>query len=97
MLKHRADLVNVGCLMGLRGFECEGRVELHHVAKGSGLRSQWSLVPLCEGHHRGGAGLHGMGVKAFCSLYRPPGESEYGLLIWLLEALADARYKLRAA
>jgi len=32
-----------------------------------------------------------MGVKAFCGLYRPPGDSEYGLLIWLIEDLAKER------
>ena len=37
------------------------------------------------------ASLHGMGPKAFIRLYRPPGDSEYGLLIWLLEALAHRR------
>ena len=63
------------------------QVELHHVAEGSGLRSDWALVPLCQEHHRGSSGLHGMGTKAFIRLYRPPGDSEYGLLVWLLEDL----------
>jgi hypothetical protein len=26
-----------------------------------------------------------MGAKAFCRLYRLPGESEYGLLVWTAE------------
>ena len=63
------------------------QVEVHHVAEGSGLRSDFSVAPLCMEHHRGKAGLHGMGTKAFCALYRPPGDAEWGLLIWTAEAL----------
>jgi hypothetical protein len=29
-----------------------------------------------------------MGTKNFLRLYRPPGESEYGLLIWMIEQVA---------
>ena len=64
-----------------------GPVEVHHVAEGSGLRSDFSAVPLCMEHHRGKSGLHGMGTKAFIRLYQPPGDSEYGLLVWTNEAL----------
>ena len=63
--------------------------ELHHVAEGSGARSDFAVVPLCMEHHRGDTGLHGMGVKRFCVMYRPPGESEYGLLVWTNEDLAQ--------
>ena len=92
LARHRTSIAAIGCLMARRGVGgCAGVTELHHVAEGSGVRSDWSLVPLCEGHHRGPAGLHGMGPKAFIRLYRPPGDSEYGLLIWLLEALAHRR------
>lgn len=88
-IAHMDRLAHCDCLVGKRGFGgCEGHVELHHVAEGSGHRSDWSVVPLCGEHHRGGAGLHGMGTKAFCALYRPPGDCEYGLLVWLLEDLS---------
>lgn len=92
MQKHRAGIWQLGCLLGKRGFPdtCKGGIELHHVAEGSGLRDDWALVPLCEEHHRGTCGLHGMGTKAFIRLYRPPGDSEYGLLVWLLEDMAKA-------
>lgn len=69
-------------------------VEAHHVAEGSGLRSHFSIVPLCGsrqdgGHHRGAIGLHGpQGIPWFLKFYRPPGESEFGLLVWFLEDLA---------
>ena len=78
--------------MARRGFgNCSGRTTLHHVATGSGKRDDWACVPLCEEHHQGGSGLHGMGNKGFCSLYRVPGEREEGLLIWLIEAMAKDR------
>ena len=88
--RHRDSIATLGCLLRKRGFAeaCSGKVELHHVAEGSGLRNDWSVVPLCVEHHRGGAGLHGMGSKAFIRLYRLPGDSEYGLLVWLLEDMA---------
>lgn len=46
------------------------------------------MVPLCHSHHQGRAGLHGMGTKAFIRLYRPPGENEYGLIVWMCEDLS---------
>lgn len=96
--RHRGEISSLGCLLRKRGFSdgCTGSVELHHVAEGSGLRDDWALVPLCGEHHRGAAGLHGMGTKAFIRLYRPPGDSEYGLLVWLLEDMAKSSQR-RAA
>lgn len=90
LARHRDNIASIGCLLAKAG-GCSGATELHHVAEGSGLRNEWSLVPLCAFHHRGPAGLHGMGPKAFIRLYRPPGDSEYGLLIWLLEAMAHRK------
>ena len=65
--------------------------QVHHVAEGSGLRSWFAVAPLCQEHHEGASGLHGMGPKRFIALYRLPGESEYGLLVWVNEDLARAR------
>lgn len=78
------------CVVCVRHGPIPGRQkkEVHHVAENSGVRSNWSVVPLCWEHHVGGAGLHGMGTKSFINLYRPPGDSEYGLLVWFLEDLA---------
>lgn len=87
----RSQLAAKGCVVGKRfPHSCRGTVELHHVAEGSGLRHDYGLAPLCAEHHRGESGLHGMGTKNFLRLYRPPGESEYGLLVWLLEDLATS-------
>jgi hypothetical protein len=81
------------CLICKRFVRTGLPVEVHHVAEGSSKRSDFATVPLCGdfndgGHHRGSAGLHGMGTKAFCALYRPPFENEYGLLVWLQEDMA---------
>ena len=75
----------VGCVVCRRFAPLAGRVELHHVAEGSGLRSDWAVVPLCELHHRGSHGLHGISPEAFCKVYRVPGEIEWGLLVWTIE------------
>lgn len=64
--------------------------EVHHVAEGSGLRSAFAVAPLCPTHHdekRAGTGFHGMGTEKFCAKFRVPGETEYGLLVWVNEDL----------
>jgi hypothetical protein len=86
----RNRLAELRCVVGKRHGGCQGPVELHHVAEGSGVRHEYGLVPLCHEHHCGQSGLHGMGLKNFLRLYRPPGESEYGLLMWAMEDLARA-------
>ena len=80
----------IGCVICLQLGLGATPAEIHHVAEGSGLRSDFAVAPLCSEHHRGESGLHTMGVKAFCSLYRIPGESEYGLLVLVNQRLARA-------
>jgi len=91
--RHMELVAQVGCVVGNRHGGCVGRVEVHHVAEGSGLRSDFSTAGLCTGHHTGPGGLHQLGAKRFCSLYRVPGETEYGLLVWVNEDIS--RKKLR--
>lgn len=86
------DLVrSVGCVVCRRFGPTGTPVEVHHVAEGSGLRSNFAVAGLCSEHHRGESGLHGMGIKRFITLYRPPGDSEYGLLIWVNQEIATLR------
>ncbi len=66
--------------------------EVHHLGEGSSRQNNWLVAPLCGsktdgGHHRGGAGLHGMGSKAFVRFYKVPQDSEYGLIAWVNEDL----------
>ena len=92
--RHYETVASLGCLVCKRIGKGYSAAQLHHVAEASGKRSDWSVVPLCPTHHdphRTGSGFHGMGTKKFCSMFRLPGESEYGLLVWLLEDLAKAK------
>lgn len=84
----KTHLATLPCLVGRRHGGCQGRINLHHVAEGSSVRSVWALVPLCEEHHTGGSGLHTMGTKKFVARYRPYNDQELGLLAWLIEDLA---------
>ena len=87
-------IAQLSCVVCERnGIFPQGQIHLHHVAEGSGLRSDFAVAPLCAEHHIGKSGLHGMGTKAFIRLYRPPGDSEYGLLVWTAE---DLEYLLHA-
>lgn len=86
--RHMDKVSHLGCCVCRRYGHQMGQTELHHIAVGTGQRSDYAVVPLCEDHHRGKAGLHGMGTKKFCVLYRPPGDCEYGLLVWVNEDLS---------
>ncbi len=50
--------------------------EIHHVAEGSGKRSDFMVAALCLEHHRGATGIHGRGVRAFCRLWGLANEYE---------------------
>jgi hypothetical protein len=85
---HMGMVARLQCVV-CRRFGLTGQaVELHHVAEGSGKRNDFAVVPLCHEHHTGAAGFHGMGERAFCALYRPPGDRESGMLVWMIEDLA---------
>lgn len=52
----------LGCLL------CGQPAEVHHIREGQGMAqraSNWLTVPLCPEHHRGAAGLHGLGERGF--------------------------------
>lgn len=86
--RHMNLVAQAGCVICKRFEDTNSPAEVHHVAEGSGVRSDFMTVGLCPEHHRGATGLHGMGPKAFLRFYRPPGESEYGLLAWVNEDIA---------
>ena len=92
--RHMALVASLGCVVCRRlGF---GNVpaQVHHIAEGSGLRSDFAVAPLCNDHHdpyKTGTGFHGMGTERFCKLFRVPGETEYGLLVWTNEDIAKMR------
>ena len=89
--RHLERVASVGCVVCRRVYGCYTPCEIHHVAEGSGVRSNFSVAGLCPEHHdehRTGSGFHGMGTERFCKLFRVPGESEYGLLVMVNEDLA---------
>jgi hypothetical protein len=69
---HKAALSELGCMACRRLFPHlePGPVELHHLRSGGwGKGDYTTLIPLCVEHHRGNAGVHGMGTKAFPKRY----------------------------
>lgn len=86
--RHMEKVAALGCCVCKRIGYGYVPCHLHHVAEGSGLRSDWAVVGLCPEHHTGASGFHKRG-KAFLSQFRVPGESEYGLLVWTIEDLAN--------
>jgi hypothetical protein len=77
----------LGCVICRIRLDTYSPAQLHHVAEGSGLRSNFAVVPLCHEHHQGATGFHTLG-KGFLKTFRVPGESEYGLLVLTNELLA---------
>lgn len=90
----------LGCCVCRRVFNVYSPGEVHHIAEGSGLRSHFAIAPVCPEHHRGQSGFHVLKERAFCARYRVPGESEYGMLVWVNEDLqlaAMGRLRMGAA
>jgi len=61
-------LARFGCVLcSYIGYE-ETPAELHHIRR-TKPRDQAPVIPLCREHHRGNAGIHGMGRKSFEKIY----------------------------
>ena len=84
---HLERVASLGCCVCKRIGHGYVPAQAHHVAEGSGLRSDWAVVGLCPEHHTGESGFHKRG-KQFLIQFRVPGESEYGLLVWTIEDMA---------
>lgn len=85
---HMNKVASIGCILCRHlGFE-PTPAQLHHIREGQGMSQRAAdtlVIPLCQEHHQGNTGLHGLGVKAFERTYRV---SELDLLAETLEALA---------
>ena len=75
---HMYDVASIGCVICREFNGVYSQASIHHIAEGSGKRSDFMVAGLCYEHHQGSGGLHGMGPKAFLSLYKLP--TEYHLL-----------------
>lgn len=78
----------LGCVLCAHlGMEQDERTQVHHIKEGTGIgeRSQHYLtVALCEDHHQGANGVHGLGTKGFYLRYKL---DELDLLAMTLAAL----------
>ena len=67
------EVAELGCVLCAH-FGCPGTpAEIHHLRDGQGLSQRASdeeVIPLCPEHHRGRAGYHGLGKRAFEHRYR---------------------------
>lgn len=67
--KYLSAVAELGCIICRRLGYMGTPAEIHHVrgmGLGMGVRSShYQTIPLCPEHHRGNAGYHGMGRKAF--------------------------------
>lgn len=76
---HMAIVASLGCVICRRDQGVINAPDVHHIAEGSGKRSDFMTAGLCKYHHTlAGTGLHGAGVKKFLMMNDLP--SEFHLL-----------------
>lgn len=85
--RHMNKVAALGCVICRRLSGEYVPAEIHHVAEGSGLRSNYAIAGLCPEHHRGQSGFHTM-QKQWLKLFRIHNETEYGLLVMVNEDIA---------
>lgn len=73
--KHMGIIASLGCVICRREYKIIEPCEVHHIAEGSGLRSDYMTAGLCFYHHKNE--LHG-GIKTFLRRYNLP--TEYHLM-----------------
>ncbi len=70
--EHYAKLARLGCILCLqKGVkDTDTEVEIHHIRRFGGKRSNSPAVPLCAYHHRlGDSSYHSLGAKGFTSYW----------------------------
>lgn len=88
--RHMAKVAEAGCVLCARIGYGHTPAEVHHARTGVGAaqrNSDWLTVGLCPEHHRGGSGIHGLGVRAFERTY---GVTELELVAETLERIYGA-------
>lgn len=81
---HMERVASLGCVLCERIGLGYVPAEVHHIFD-SAERSDFLTIPLCQEHHRGGTGFHGLGEREFNRRYKT---SEAHLLARTLERLA---------
>lgn len=85
--RHMGKVAEVGCILCRHLGFGETPAQVHHLKEecGAGQRqSDFLTIPLCQPHHTGSVGIHGLGTKAFERTY---GLSELDLLALTIERL----------
>jgi hypothetical protein len=85
--EHMNQVASIGCILCDHLGYGATPAQLHHIREGQGMSqraSNFLVVPLCETHHTGTPGVHGLGEKGFYTRYKL---SELDLLAMTLEAL----------
>lgn len=76
---HKSIVAGLGCVITRRDTGEVVPCEVHHIAEGSGKRSNFMVAGLTTDLHRTpGLGIHGMGVKSWLMRHDLP--TEYHLL-----------------
>jgi hypothetical protein len=76
--RHHDIVRGLDCVICREFFGSRTPASIHHIAEGSGHRSEWMIAPLCHSHHQGRGGFHDE-PKTFLRVYRFP--TEYHLLL----------------
>jgi hypothetical protein len=76
--RHHDIVRGLGCVICREFMNTNTPASIHHIAEGSGMRSEYMVAPLCYEHHQGAVGFHS-GEKTFLRLFRLP--TEYHLLL----------------
>ncbi len=87
--RHHDIVRALGCVICREFLSERTAPSVHHIAEGSGLRSEYLVAGLCPLHHKdSGYGFHD-GPKTFLRLYRLP--TEYHLLLLVNKFRAEDR------
>lgn len=88
--KHHHDIVRrLGCVICREFFGVVTPASVHHIAEGSGKRSEFMVAPLCPDHHKNGASGFHDAPKTFLRQYKLP--TEYHLLLLVNKFRAEDR------
>lgn len=86
--RHHDILRRLGCVICREFYGVITPPSIHHIAEGSGRRSEWMTAPLCPNCHQGPEGFHAA-PKLFLVRYRLP--TEYHLLLFVNKFRAEDR------
>ncbi|MDR0674077.1 MAG: Ref family protein [Zoogloeaceae bacterium] len=89
--RYLSRVASLGCVVCRLVGRHNSPAEIHHIREGQGMAqraSDFLVIPICPEHHRGGTGIHGMGVKAFERAWRL---TELDLLAETIRLLEDSQ------